>query len=584
MNSRRCEVCDVDVHRASYSKHMRSKKHIANMKQDEMIIPEWLFKEPIENKIKKIYNPKPLKQLARNNIRLDDKHIDKELAKKMINPYYFSDRNLQVAYKINLDSHNINHLISKLTITSNFENTGIEIRFINKIMREISIIYARLINQYKFRYQTVFSARFDKQDEDGPLLDETELFINLNINQNLTQSDLDYINITFPLERQIQQQEMKDSGWRFDKLYSMTIYFYKTNDLNGSNYIKIPLRSNAILNIENNDKYCFLWSILAYLHLCNNNHPNRVSNYKQFFNEFNIQDFDFTNGFKCSDVHKFNELSNLSVNIFELNFYQDQNQWKHKLIPIEVSKNDSDRVIDLGIYKNHYILIKNLDVFLGDHNKKFICRRCLSSYTSENMLIKHKEKCGEDKITTIKTSNKSHIHWEKYFHKNPLYFRIYADFEADNEKDDSIIGNKTTNIYKQNPILNGYHIVSELEDILKSDFYQSTLSYDNVDWFVDEAIKLENKIAFYFKNTNKDIIMTQEDEEDFRNNNICRFCEKEILSDKVRDHCHLTGNYRGPAHNTCNINVTQKQSNFILFIFHNFSNYDCHMFFKKLVD
>ena len=171
----------------------------------------------------------------------------------MINPYYFSDRILKVAYKINLDSHHINHLNSRLTNTSNFENTGIEFRFINEIMREMSIIYARLMNQYKFRYQVVFSARFDKQDEDNQLLDETELFINLNIIQNITQSDLDNINITFPLERRIQQQEMKDSGWGFDKLYSMTIYFNKTNDLNDSNYIKIPLRSNAILNIENND-------------------------------------------------------------------------------------------------------------------------------------------------------------------------------------------------------------------------------------------------------------------------------------------------------------------------------------------
>ena len=33
-------------------------------------------------------------------------------------------------------------------------------------------------------------------------------------------------------------------------------------------------------------------------------------------------------------------------------------------------------------------------------------------------------------------------------------------------------------------------------------------------------------MAFYFKNTKKDIIMTQEDEEDYKNNNICRFCEK----------------------------------------------------------
>ena len=208
----------------------------------------------------------------------------------------------------------------------------------------------------------------------------------------------------------------------------------------------------------------------------------------------------------------------------------------------------------------------------------------MSSYTSENMLIKHKQKCGDDNKTTIKTSNESHLRWKNHFYKNLLYFRIYADFEADNEKDNSIIGNKTTNIYKQNPVLNDYHIISELDDVLKSDFYKSPLGYDNVDWFVDEVIKIENKMAFYFKNTKKDIIMKKEDEEDYRKNNICRFCEKFIESDKVRDHCHLTGKYRGPAHSKCNINVTQKQSKFIPIIFHNFSNYDCHMFFKKLLD
>ena len=73
--------------------------------------------------------------------------------------------------------------------------------------------------------------------------------------------------------------------------------------------------------------------------------------------------------------------------------------------------------------------------------------------------------------------------------------------------------------------------------------------------------------------------MKEKDEEDYKNIIICRFCEKNIESDKVRYQCHLTGKYRGPAHNSCKINVTQKQSNFIPFIFHNFSNFDCHMFF-----
>ena len=91
-------------------------------------------------------------------------------------------------------------------------------------------------------------------------------------------------------------------------------------------------------------------------------------------------------------------------------------------------------------------------------------------------------------------------------------------------------------------------------------------------------------MAFYFKNTNKDIIMTKENEEEYKDNDSCRICEKNIESDKVRDHCHLTGKLRGPAHSKCKINVTQKQSNFIPFVLHSFSNYDCHMFFKKLVD
>ena len=54
MNSRKCEICNVDVHRASYMKQLRSKKHIENMKQNDMVIPEWFFKEPVESKIKKI--------------------------------------------------------------------------------------------------------------------------------------------------------------------------------------------------------------------------------------------------------------------------------------------------------------------------------------------------------------------------------------------------------------------------------------------------------------------------------------------------------------------------------------------------
>ena len=53
MNCRKCEICNIDVHRASFVKHLRSKKHLEIEKQNEMNVPEWLFQEPIKIRNKK---------------------------------------------------------------------------------------------------------------------------------------------------------------------------------------------------------------------------------------------------------------------------------------------------------------------------------------------------------------------------------------------------------------------------------------------------------------------------------------------------------------------------------------------------
>ena len=127
------------------------------------------------------------------------------------------------------------------------------------------------------------------------------------------------------------------------------------------------------------------------------------------------------------------------------------------------------------------------------------------------------------------SSNGSHICWKKFFHRNPSFFRIHANFEADDEIHSSNIGDKTINIYKQNPVPNVYRILSELDDILQNGYHKSRLEYINVDWFVDEVIKIENKLAFYFKSTNKDFIIAEENEVDYRNKKVCRFCKKYIL-------------------------------------------------------
>ena len=78
---------------------------------------------------------------------------------------------------------------------------------------------------------------------------------------------------------------------------------------------------------------------------------------------------------------------------------------------------------------------------------------------------------------------------KKPFHIKSFYFSIIADFEAHNEIEFSSIVDKTTNFYEHNPVCNGYHIISELEDVSKSGCYSSNFDDDFVDWFAKEVTK-----------------------------------------------------------------------------------------------
>ena len=188
---------------------------------------------------------------------------------------------------------------------------GLNSDILKKYSKELSVIYASSLNQYKFKYHTIFSPNFYRIKEKHRRNIDIQININSNINHKLTESDIDIIGVRSQLEHQVQIEETKESGWIFDNFNSMKISFYKTGELDGS-YVKIPLGSNAIYNIEKNDKDCSIWSILADLHPFDFDHPSRVSNYRHYSNELNSNCFYLTNGFKCSDVHRFNELNNVS--------------------------------------------------------------------------------------------------------------------------------------------------------------------------------------------------------------------------------------------------------------------------------
>ena len=70
----------------------------------------------------------------------------------MINPVYFPDRAMRVGFHITLESHHNNQANSKFIIKSNYPEFAIEVGYINKIIKELSVINARLINQKNIIY------------------------------------------------------------------------------------------------------------------------------------------------------------------------------------------------------------------------------------------------------------------------------------------------------------------------------------------------------------------------------------------------------------------------------------------------
>ena len=82
------------------------------------------------------------------------------------------------------------------------------------------------------------------------------------------------------------------------------------------------------------------------------------------------------------------------------------------------------------------------------------------------------------------------------------------------------------------------------------------------------------------KHFNKNFVMAAEENGLFERSNICWICGKLIEDNKVRDHCHITGKYRGAAHWSCNI--TLKTTKKVPVIFHNLRGYDSHLIFREL--
>ena len=111
--------------------------------------------------------------------------------------------------------------------------------------------------------------------------------------------------------------------------------------------------------------------------------------------------------------------------------------------------------------------------------------------------------------------------------------------------------------------------------------YTKKKDTDNIaEVFVKNLAKITNKLYNDFYRYPETLKLTKQEQASFDKAETCHICKKELQSDKVRDHCHFTGQYRGAAHNSCNLQC--RKPLILPVIFHNLQGYDAHLFIKQL--
>ena len=402
------------------------------------------------------------------------------------------------------------------------------------------------------------------------------------------------------IEEEVQKVEHAEgSGWVFVEVENLTLHTDIWDPIKASSYIDLPKylkNKNAIINMKNEDNKCFLWCVLRALNP-NYTHPERIDkDLKSKEHTLNMEGITYPVDSK--GINRF-EKQNPDISISVLGYSENE-----RIYPLQISKftkvkkeDERKHNILLLLIKDgdnsHYCLIKNLSALLTSQvnkrkSKFFFCLNCFNGYDKPEKLDYHKEYCNEKESIKINMPPpETYLKFENYRYSERAPFAIYADFESllkplDTSEPDP---NKsyTLKYQKHEPVSFVYYIKSSYEN-----FYKSKLrSYvkeneedpDPIDVFINWLEEDVKEIANLKK---KDMIFTEENLEEYIKDNKCWICGKYRLFGEtmVRDHCHFTGRYRGPAHNKCNLKYS-KPNNIPVF-FHNLTGYDSHLFIKKL--
>ena len=401
-----------------------------------------------------------------------------------------------------------------------------------------------------------------------------------------------YDEMVGEIEEEIQKvQDAVGSGWQFKQVEKMVLHTTRWDPINAGSYIDLPealKNKTAIINMKNQDEKCFMWSVLRALNP-KDIHPERVDkDLKSKQDTINMKGIRYPVNFR--DIDRF-ESQNHNISISVVGCNKDE-----RVYPLKVSKytgceHDIVLLLIKDGEKSHYCLVKNMSALLASqiNNHKGtcnICLNCFNGFKTPDSLNKHKEYCYNNECVEIVIPPPgTFLRFKNFLHSEKAPFAIYADFESlikpmDNCDPDP---NKsyTKKYQKHEPVSFSYYINSSIDGVYKSILRKYTKTKpedaDAMDVFISW---LEEDVKDIANIEQKKIIFTEEDREQFNKASDCWICGEELGNDRVRDHCHYTGRYRGPAHNNCNLKYRKPKS--ISVFFHNLSGYDSHLFIKKL--
>ena len=283
---------------------------------------------------------------------------------------------------------------------------------------------------------------------------------------------------------------------------------------------------------------------------------------------------------KARDYEIIEERFNINVNVFR---YED------RVRPLYVSKKFNEQELNVLLISNEeksdYVLIKDFNRLMYSKTKhkdrKHFCMSCLQNFTTKEILNNHRERCLLINDTQAVKYETGTIKFKDFNKQIPMPFKIFADSEC-LLKRISVNKGGYTKLYQKhipNSIAAKLVCVDNRFTLPTKIFTGSNCIKEFIEW-VFEQKKYCNQIIN--KHFNKKLKMTIEDEDNYQNSQYCWICNKKINKDKdkVRDHCHITGKYRGAAHKKCNSELRIPRK--LPIIFHNLEGYDGHLIFREL--